>query len=41
MPGYVLLCKRFRDNGKLLEFCGKLVSLLLLLYILEGLGGVA
>ena len=21
MSGYVLLCKRFRENGKLLEFC--------------------
>ena len=23
MPGHVLLCKRFRENGKLLEFCGR------------------
>ena len=23
VPGHALLCKRFRDNGKLLEFCGR------------------
>ena len=23
VPGHVLLCKRFRENGKLLEFCGR------------------
>ena len=23
MPSHVLLCKRFRENGKLLEFCGR------------------
>ena len=23
MPGHGLLCKRFRENGKLLEFCGR------------------
>ena len=23
VPGHGLLCKRFRENGKLLEFCGK------------------
>ena len=23
VPGHALLCKRFRNNGKLLEFCGR------------------
>ena len=23
MPGHSLLCKRLRENGKLLEFCGR------------------
>ena len=23
MPSHILLCKRFRENGKLLEFCGR------------------
>ena len=23
VPSHVLLCKRFRENGKLLEFCGR------------------
>ena len=23
VPGHGLLCKRFRENGKLLEFCGR------------------
>ena len=23
VPGHVLLCKRFKENGKLLEFCGR------------------
>ena len=23
MPSHVLLCKRFRENGKLLKFCGR------------------
>ena len=43
MPSHVLLCKRFRENGKLLKFVGdltKLVCLLLLQYILVGLGEV-
>ena len=23
VPSHVLLCKRFKENGKLLEFCGR------------------
>ena len=23
VPGHVVLCKRFRENGKLIEFCGR------------------